>query len=96
MLTKRTLKKNKHAIFKVEFENQNKTVSLSQTILYDHGGVMYCSMTGLDLHDGHFEVRVSAINHAFLSSEPVSTNMSVSTIIPKVSGMLIASYYKCL
>ncbi|XP_052082402.1 uncharacterized protein LOC127720030 [Mytilus californianus] len=71
--------------FHVEFENQKKPVSLSKTILYDNDGVMYCSMTGLDLHDGHFEVRVSAINNAFLSSEPVSTNMSVSTIIPKVS-----------
>ncbi|XP_076086914.1 uncharacterized protein LOC143057491 [Mytilus galloprovincialis] len=71
--------------FHVDFENQNKTVSVSKTILYDHDGDMYCSMTGLDLHDGHFEVRVSAINNAFLSSQPVSTNMSVSTIVPKVS-----------
>ncbi|XP_076085163.1 uncharacterized protein LOC143055975 isoform X1 [Mytilus galloprovincialis] len=71
--------------FLVEFENQDKTVSLSKTVLYDHDGVMYCSMTGFELHDGQYVARVSAINNAFLSSQPVSTNMSVSTKNPKVS-----------
>ncbi|XP_063408922.1 uncharacterized protein LOC134692402 [Mytilus trossulus] len=71
--------------FLVEFENQDKTVPLSETVLYDHGGVMYCSMTGLDLHDEQYVARVSAINNAFLSSQPVSTNISVSTKNPQIS-----------
>ncbi|XP_063408929.1 uncharacterized protein LOC134692410 [Mytilus trossulus] len=71
--------------FLVKFENQDKTVSLSETVLYDHGGVMYCSMTGFELHDEQYVARVSAINNAFLSSQPVSTNISVSTKNPQIS-----------
>ncbi|XP_052082956.1 uncharacterized protein LOC127720416 [Mytilus californianus] len=69
----------------VHVENQQKSVSLSRTILYEHSGMVYCSLRGFELHDEPLLATVSAINSAFLSSKPVTTNLTIFTKTPIAS-----------
>lgn len=61
-------------------------MSLSRTVLYEHSGMVYCSLRGFELQDGSLLATVSAVNSAFLSSKPVTTNLTIFTKTPIIAG----------
>ncbi|CAG2242538.1 unnamed protein product [Mytilus edulis] len=69
----------------VHVENKQKSVSLSRTVLYEHSGMVYCSLRGFELQDGSLLATVSAVNSAFLSSKPVTTNLTIFTKTPIIA-----------
>ncbi|XP_076113983.1 uncharacterized protein LOC143082268 [Mytilus galloprovincialis] len=64
------------------FHSQDKTTVISKSIIAEDQDTSFCVFTGLDLRTGNFTTSIKAVNKMYLRSEPVSSNIVVSSKVP--------------
>ncbi|CAC5407072.1 unnamed protein product [Mytilus coruscus] len=64
------------------FHTQDKTTVISKSIIAEDQDTSFCLLRGLDLSTGNFTTSIKAVNKRYLRSEPVSSNVVVSSNAP--------------
>ncbi|XP_063400004.1 uncharacterized protein LOC134684633 [Mytilus trossulus] len=64
------------------FHSQDKTTVISKSIIAEEQDTSFCVLKGLDLRTGNFTTSIKAVNKMYLRSEPVSSNVVVSSKVP--------------
>ncbi|VDI63397.1 Hypothetical predicted protein, partial [Mytilus galloprovincialis] len=64
------------------FHSQDKTTVISKSIIAENQDTSFCVLKGLDLRTGNFTTSIKAVNKMYLRSEPVSSNIVVSSKFP--------------
>ena len=73
-------------MFQLTFQNDDKSVVISKSVLAENQDTSYCILNGLSMIEGNFTASVKAVNKMYLRSAPVTNDISVSPMLPGLTG----------
>ena len=73
-------------MFQLTLQNHDKSVVISKSVLAENQDTSYCILDGLTIVEGNFTASVKAVNKMYLRSTPVTNDISVSPMLPRLTG----------
>ena len=73
-------------MFQLTLQNHDKSVIISKSVLAENQDTSYCILDGLTIVEGNFTASVKAVNKMYLRSTPVTNDISVSPMLPRLTG----------
>ena len=73
-------------MFQLTLQNHDKSVVISKSVLAENQDTSYCILDGLTIVEENFTASVKAVNKMYLRSTPVTNDISVSPMLPRLTG----------
>jgi hypothetical protein len=73
-------------VFQLTFQTHDKSFTVSKSIIAENQDTSYCILDGLSMVEGNFTASVKAVNKMYLRSAQVTNDISVSPLLPHLTG----------